>query len=1310
MIGDTPVCRPPATHYSVILRGGAGFATRTIDDTPLVRPGWIAIAHALAPGNYSAVVRFSNSAGKSEWSDAGFTRIVAAPPPAATCKIQIVTGNLLVSWVPPYTTSPVIACKVLLRAAGRVVEEMTVAAPTTFFSFLGVTRGVTYTARVQFGSDGGWGVVGPESDPINLSIPFHADPPKLEAVGGSCVRVTWSAPSHRPGVPACSLAKVKVFKTSVDRSMSAVVVSDDQFPATQTFCEVSGLSDGFDYHASVVFANSVGYGPESPSSNSVSFTRNRSVRAPSVECSGANELVVTWSVPTDGLPPSSCHVWVVDVLVPTKRLWDNDAGKLRHGAVFVKPMPASLKKCTLHGLSTGSKYRVAITFQNDIGWSDPSVESSIVWLCPPGASPEKPVFTPLGQDCTQVIWTPPVDVPSVPRITHCWVFMRLVGDNEWDVFDSTSGCLKPSASVIPGSLIDGVMHPSKRCIVSGLVCGGEYEARVCFRNAVGAGPFSLAAKVSLPGKKVQTDCLVPAGGAEAFREEDEDEEEDQFEVNKSIPSGPQQPATEQNGGSAETTPLHVIFVVDSSRSMGVQDVNDTSGRRIDMVLQRVEEFVDMHCSHASAKKDVFSFITFSSVSKVQFSSKVAHDASANLKHMRRASVVEPAGPTDYVKGLDACLSLGTQEDVAVRIVFLSDGRPGDWNRAAVSWFQRSLLPAFKNLELHTVGFGPDENLFEVLQQMAQLGRGSFQVANLCADQLRSAFTSVAASITLTRLRGTGVSAGVGTVADTGLQRRDLDFTAPLKPSEYVWNGQKQKCVRKSFTWDASCSMLKLQGASQTETVRRSHPHTKGNMRYIFAFWDSSFAETNMVAKETLFQRTSEDVELGFVKCSTVAAHYAESFRRLTGIPLNVVECYLYEAQLPTNAPKDRMQFFCAELFVSGVFTKWVGNFGFISACSLSEVPACFAHFTYAASDAKLMVSDIQGVFSNGTFTITDPQVLSEDHSFGRADLGHEGMNRFMENHSCGDLCKHLGLDPASRSRLGQNRWAPPANLKPFSGLSSASAPSTSGQPSSSHQHRGSPDPQQGNGRHPRPGTLLGDRLPASDLVGVTGARPLRLLFVGECTLSFCASAVQVVGSASSLPWTASELVWPMGADAATERQTNEKTCKQRGVEVLPQSVDARALRDVGCLNLDGAIWAMPYPDAYSPQAGKPSMAIVETMRELIHGFVIAAAPSLRLDGGRISVLIMSHQHLMWELRSTIVVQGVGTFVPEMRVFSLTPFLDVGYRPRFGDKRDRLGRKASYHHSGEAVLVQWRRQVTSSDAPAGMTDSRLRRRM
>merc|ERR1712176_777752 len=87
------------------------------------------------------------------------------------------------------------------------------------------------------------------------------------------------------------------------------------------------------------------------------------------------------------------------------------------------------------------------------------------------------------------------------------------------------------------------------------------------------------------------------------------------------------------------------------------------------------------------------------------------------------------------------------------------------------------------------------------------------------------------------------------------------------------------------------------------------------------------------------------------------------------------------------------------------------------------------------------------------------------------------------------------------------------------------------------------------GKQGSAGTKLGERLAVRDLFsGPQG--PRRLLFVGECSLSFCRAAGKIVG-AQELPWLATDLRWPAVGPIAEEFEANAAWLGSRGVQVEP---------------------------------------------------------------------------------------------------------------------------------------------------------------
>jgi len=83
-----------------------------------------------------------------------------------------------------------------------------------------------------------------------------------------------------------------------------------------------------------------------------------------------------------------------------------------------------------------------------------------------------------------------------------------------------------------------------------------------------------------------------------------------------------------------------------------------------------------------------------------------------------------------------------------------------------------------------------------------------------------------------------------------------------------------------------------------------------------------------------------------------------------------------------------------------------------------DFPSAFSHFSYQMSKGKLMVVDLQGVFTvrgnTSVYELTDPVIHKKKKtfkhwSFGRTDRGQKGMNAFFHTHVCTDACQLFGL-------------------------------------------------------------------------------------------------------------------------------------------------------------------------------------------------------------------------------------------------------------------------------------------------------------
>ncbi|KAJ8540621.1 hypothetical protein ON010_g12606 [Phytophthora cinnamomi] len=141
----------------------------------------------------------------------------------------------------------------------------------------------------------------------------------------------------------------------------------------------------------------------------------------------------------------------------------------------------------------------------------------------------------------------------------------------------------------------------------------------------------------------------------------------------------------------------------------------------------------------------------------------------------------------------------------------------------------------------------------------------------------------------------------------------------------------------------------------------------------------------------------------------VCAHYAALYNEHEP-PLKV--CYARSWLLKLR-DRERGTLVCSvEEFLPGAYVKYSNNSGYVGReTSTTEerernTPQAFSHFSFVASDFRLMIVDIQGVADS----YTDPQIHSADgRGFGVGNLGTFGMEKFLESHRCNEVCRWLGL-------------------------------------------------------------------------------------------------------------------------------------------------------------------------------------------------------------------------------------------------------------------------------------------------------------
>jgi len=156
------------------------------------------------------------------------------------------------------------------------------------------------------------------------------------------------------------------------------------------------------------------------------------------------------------------------------------------------------------------------------------------------------------------------------------------------------------------------------------------------------------------------------------------------------------------------------------------------------------------------------------------------------------------------------------------------------------------------------------------------------------------------------------------------------------------------------------------------------------------------------------------------KVTKVGQLYAFGF-----IPLGPVTPILHQ---------DRSVFI--EPYLEGKFDKFNSNNGFPAVeCMISET---FSHWSFAKSDARHLVCDVQGVKvsaeTHRTLKLTDPCIHSLSAlQYGNTDFGMYGQVMWFSRHKCNPVCKGL-LRPPSIQDCASAMGITPQEFERRSGL------------------------------------------------------------------------------------------------------------------------------------------------------------------------------------------------------------------------------------------------------------------------------------
>ena len=129
-------------------------------------------------------------------------------------------------------------------------------------------------------------------------------------------------------------------------------------------------------------------------------------------------------------------------------------------------------------------------------------------------------------------------------------------------------------------------------------------------------------------------------------------------------------------------------------------------------------------------------------------------------------------------------------------------------------------------------------------------------------------------------------------------------------------------------------------------------------------------------------------------------------------PISFAEVERYTVTCGDNDSGPQVgEYVIVEEFISGTFTKWCNNYGYISpeAEKTDKLMPAFMHWSWLHTGGKVMVSDLQGVRQDypQQYKLTDAAILSSTREYGPTDMGIEGMAMFFLHHKCNAICQGL---------------------------------------------------------------------------------------------------------------------------------------------------------------------------------------------------------------------------------------------------------------------------------------------------------------
>jgi hypothetical protein len=313
------------------------------------------------------------------------------------------------------------------------------------------------------------------------TVPAAPSPVSALAGEDSSATVNWTVGANG-GAPIVNFVLTGYVGSTVgfSQEVTATNVGSNLDPTPGALDSVTisnGLVDGTAYSFTVASINSVGTGPESAQTNTVTPTGVPGLPTAAAAVAGNQAALVSWTVAADGGLPISHFV-----ITPYVGATPGTAVTIPAGATgsATDPTPGATDSSTITGLTSGTTYSFTIAAENSDGTGTPSGPTNLVTPNSAPLAPSNVSAAAVPSSKITVHWT--VGANDGDAITS----FQIVADEFGTSAQSTTNV---SAGAV-GSVTDPTPGASDSSVISGLTPGTFYAFTVAARNAAGTGAAS----------------------------------------------------------------------------------------------------------------------------------------------------------------------------------------------------------------------------------------------------------------------------------------------------------------------------------------------------------------------------------------------------------------------------------------------------------------------------------------------------------------------------------------------------------------------------------------------------------------------------------------------------------------------------------------------------------------------------------------------------------------------------------------------------------------------------------------------------